>query len=243
MTTRISNTDITRRLPGQTLLFDADDTLWENNIYFEQAIAGFISYLNHQAYSPEEVRERLNLVERETIATHGYGLHSFRRSLIDCFEQLSTQPLTPEMHHRIESFAKAIADQEIELLPGVAETLPSLAARHNLIVVTKGHPEEQHDKLDRSGIAEWFKSVDVLAEKHTAAYRDLITKYSLDPATTWMIGNSPRSDINPSLQAGLNAIFLPHHHTWVLEHEHLIEAPKGQHLLTLETFTNLTTHF
>ena len=27
-------TDTTSRLQHQTLLFDADDTLWENNIYF-----------------------------------------------------------------------------------------------------------------------------------------------------------------------------------------------------------------
>ena len=66
----------------QTLLIDADDTLWENNIYFERAIARFISFLNHHEFSPEQVREVLNDVERECIVKHGYGLHSFRRSLV-----------------------------------------------------------------------------------------------------------------------------------------------------------------
>jgi putative hydrolase of the HAD superfamily len=81
---------------GQTLLIDADDTLWENNVYFERAIAAFISYLNHHQYSPSEVRAELNAVERETILAHGYGLTSFTRSLVTCFERLSPAPVTEE---------------------------------------------------------------------------------------------------------------------------------------------------
>src|SRR5246127_4981076 len=85
-----------RRLVRQTLLIDADDTLWENNIYFERAISSFISYLNHRVYTAEQVREHLNRCEHATITTHGYGLHSFRRSLITCFEELSDAPIAPE---------------------------------------------------------------------------------------------------------------------------------------------------
>src|ERR1035438_1036694 len=100
--------------PGQTLLIDADDTLWENNIFFERAIAAFISYVDHHEYSRDEVRSVLNQVERESILTHGYGLSSFRRSLVTCFERLSTEPITPEKHERIVSFAQSIADEEID---------------------------------------------------------------------------------------------------------------------------------
>ena len=82
--------------PGQTLLIDADDTLWENNVYFERAIAAFISFLNHQEYSAAAVRAELNEVERETILSHGYGLPSFTRSLVTCFERLSPAPMTEE---------------------------------------------------------------------------------------------------------------------------------------------------
>ena len=80
--------------PGQTLLIDADDTLWENNVYFERAIAAFIGYLNHHTYTPAEVRKALNAVERETILAHGYGLTSFTRSLVACFQRLSPAPIT-----------------------------------------------------------------------------------------------------------------------------------------------------
>src|SRR5579871_4127727 len=117
---------------SQVLLIDADDTLWENNIYFERAIAAFISFLNHREYSPTEVRQTLNAVERETILAHGYGLTSFTRSLVECFTRLSTEPVSEEKREKIRGFAETIATQEIELLPQVNETLADLATRHRL---------------------------------------------------------------------------------------------------------------
>jgi len=229
--------------PGQTLLIDADDTLWENNIYFERAIAAFISYLDHKDYTREEVRERLNEVERENVRQHGYGLVSFRRALVTCFESLSTGPISPEKHERIMSFAQSIADQEMELLDGVADTLPILASRHRLILMTKGNPVEQADKLQRSGLGRHFTGVEVPREKDPEAYREVCGKYELMPHTTWMIGNSPRSDINPALACGLHAVFIHHPHTWVLEHEMLDAAPAGQHLLEVENFGELVNYF
>jgi putative hydrolase of the HAD superfamily len=232
-----------RRPANQTLLIDADDTLWENNIYFERAITSFISYLDHRVHTAEEVRGRLNRVEHDTILSHGYGLHSFHRSLITCFEQLTDQPLTDEKRHRIESFAQSIADQEIELLPDVAPTLADLATRHRLIMVTKGDPEEQKGKLERSGLAPHFAAVEVLPEKHHEAYLSLTSHHGCDACSTWMIGNSPRSDINPALAAGLHAIFIPHDFTWVLEHEVVNQPPTGQQLLELASFGDLIHHF
>jgi len=224
---------------GQTLLIDADDTLWENNVYFERAIAAFISYLNHQEYTQAEVRHELNAVERETILAHGYGLTSFTRSLVTCFERLSTEPVTEEKARRILGFARAIAEQEIELLPGVAETLAELATRHRLILMTKGDHAEQADKLARSGLAQHFFAVEIVAEKDPETYRTVIARRELSPHTSWMIGNSPKSDINPALAAGLHAVFLFHRHTWVLEHTELDPAPEGRQLLELDSFARL----
>jgi len=232
-----------RQPPGQTLLFDADATLWENNIYFERAIASFISYLDHRTHTPLEVRAHLNRVEHETIAAHGYGLKSFRRSLVACFEQLSDAPVTAEKHARILHFVQSIADHEIEPLSGVDVTLAELATRHRCLLVTKGDPEEQHDKLVRSGLASHFTAVEVLPEKNAAAYRALVTHHHCDPALTWMIGNSPKSDINPALAAGLHAVFVPHDHTWVLEEESVNRPPAGQTLLELAAFADLIHHF
>jgi putative hydrolase of the HAD superfamily len=238
---------------GQTLLIDADDTLWENNIYFERAIAAFISYVNHHEFTREDVREKLNEVERETVVAHGYGLVSFRKSLVTCFERLSAGELTPEKHERIVSFVQSIADQEIQLLPGVAETLPDLASRHRLILMTKGNQAEQADKLARSGVASYFSAVEIPKEKNAEAYRQVCAKYELAPhtagagtaekCTIWMIGNSPRSDINPALAAGLNAIYIHHPSTWVLEHDEINTPPGGQKLLELGEFAALARHF
>ena len=228
---------------SQTLLFDADDTLWENNIYFERAISSFISYLDHRVHTPEEVRDHLNVVERATIDAEGYGLKSFRKSLIRCFENLTDAPVTGEKHQRIVSFVDSIATQEIELLPGVAETLAELATRHRCLLVTKGDPGEQHDKLVRSGLAQYFQAVEVLPEKLESAYRTLAETHGCEGATTWMIGNSPKSDINPALAAGLQAVFIPHDFTWVLEHEVVNQPPAGQRLLGLEKFSQLLDHF
>jgi putative hydrolase of the HAD superfamily len=224
---------------GQTLLIDADDTLWENNVYFERAIAAFIGYLDHKEYSPASVRTALNEQERETILAHGYGLTSFTRSLVATYERLSPAPATEHNIKRVRSFARAIAEQEIELLPGVVETLAELATRHRLILMTKGDQAEQADKLARSGLAPHFSAVEIVAEKHPATYREVMHRHELAPHTTWMIGNSPKSDINPALAAGLHAVFLFHKDTWVLEHAAVDTPPQGQYLLELDSFAKL----
>ncbi|MGE5205546.1 MAG: HAD family hydrolase [Chlamydiota bacterium] len=228
---------------AQALLMDADDTLWENNIYFERAIARFISFLNHHSYTPEQVREILNQVERECIVKHGYGMHSFAHALVDTFERISLEAITPELHQRIVGFAHSIADHPVEILPGVPETLQYLAGRHHLILLTKGAVAEQSGKVERSGLKEYFAAVEIVAEKNSGTYREVVSKYGLGHDSTWMVGNSPKSDINPALAAGLNAVFVPHGNTWILEHEELAQAEQPSRLLVVEKFRELAEHF
>jgi putative hydrolase of the HAD superfamily len=237
----VMSSDRTHRT--QTLLIDADDTLWENNIYFERAIASFISFLNHQQYSPAQVRETLNDVERECIISHGYGLRSFSRALVRTFERLAVEPITPPLHQTIQGFANAIAGHPLETLPEVPETLRYLSQRHRLILMTKGEKNEQSGKVERSGLKLYFSAVEIVAEKNVPTYQSVITKYSLPSDSTWMVGNSPRSDINPALAAGINAVFIPHGDTWILEHEELAPAQPPRRLLTVEKFAQLTNHF
>jgi len=226
-----------------TLLIDADDTLWENNVYFERAIARFISFLNHHEFSPEQVRGVLNDVERECIVKHGYGLHSFAHALVDTFERLSPIPVTTELHAQVISFTEIIENHDIEFLPEVPETLEHLSRSNRLILVTKGALEEQSGKVERSGVKKYFESVEIVAEKKPDVYAQLADKYDCNHSHTWMIGNSPKSDINPALAAGLNAIFVPHGDTWILEHEEVNPAPEGQKLLIVGRFAELREHF
>ncbi len=228
---------------AQTLLIDADDTLWENNVYFERAIASFISFVNHREFTPQQVRAVLNDVERECIVTHGYGLHSFAHALVRTFERLSVDPVTPAAHERIHSFAHQIAEHPVEILPGVPETLQYLGERHHLILLTKGNFTEQTGKIERSGLKDYFAAIEIVSEKDPSTYTGIVSKFGLAHDSTWMVGNSPRSDINPALAAGLNAVFVPHDQTWVLEHEDIAAAPPDRKLLVVEKFVQLRNHF
>jgi putative hydrolase of the HAD superfamily len=147
------------------------------------------------------------------------------------------------MHKRIHSFAHQIADHPMEILPEVVETLQYLGERHHLIMMTKGNFAEQSGKVERSGLKEYFSAIEIVAEKDESVYRSVIGKYALSADVTWMVGNSPKSDINPALAAGLHAVFVPHGNTWILEHEELATAPGLQELLVVERFGDLRKHF
>jgi len=225
-----------------TLLIDADDTLWENNIYFERVIARFFE--DFPGHSPAALRQTLDAVEREIVATHGYGLCAFERALVRACERLTGALPGPEREAELRKLARSVNEHPMELLPGVPETLAYLASRHSLILMSKGDPAEQSAKLDRSGLRHHFAAVEIVREKDEAVYRDALARHNLAAFSTWMIGNSPKSDVNPALAAGLNAVFVPHDMTWVLEHEHLSPPPpEPARLLVLARFTELREHF
>jgi putative hydrolase of the HAD superfamily len=226
----------------QFLIIDADDTLWENNIYFERAFDEFVEFLSHSRMSPREVRDVLDEIERVNARVHGYGSLNFGRNLQQTYRRLCEREISERDLRTVMAFAERILEQPIELIPGVRDTLEYLAARHDLTLFTKGHPEEQKLKVDRSGLGVYFGHTAIVREKDARSYSSLVSERSLDRARTWMIGNSPRSDINPALAAGLNAVFVPHARTWVLEKEEIRNGGPGR-LLQIETFADLREHF
>ena len=225
----------------QHLIIDADDTLWENNIYFERAFDDFCDFLAHSNMSASEVRAVLDEIETVNSKIHGYGTLNFARNLTECYHKLVERDVRSEDLPKIMSFTEQILHHPMELIPGVEETLEYLSLRHDLTLFTKGNPEEQKLKLDRSGLAIYFGHTAIVKEKDTASYAALIRERQLVRERSWMIGNSPKSDINPALEAGINAVFVPHEHTWRLEHEEVREGT-GQ-LLRLERFVELKNHF
>jgi putative hydrolase of the HAD superfamily len=225
----------------QFLLIDGDDTLWENNVYFEQAIEAFIDFLGHSSMTREQVRAALDEIEGMNVSVHGYGSASFTRNLRETYERLAERDLRPRDIEHVLQLGQRIASQPVRLLTDVAETIRYLAGRHDLMLLTKGHPEEQRLKIERSGLEEFFTATAVVHEKAEETYRAIVLERHLDPARTWMIGNSPRSDINPALRAGLNAVFIPHEHTWRLEKEEVVHA--DGRLLLLNAFGELRLHF
>jgi putative hydrolase of the HAD superfamily len=228
-------------MTSQFLLIDADDTLWENNIYFERAFDEFVAFLDHSAMAPAEVRAVLDEIEEANARIHGYGSLNFARNLGQCYEHLAERDVNGDDLRTVMAFAERILECPMEVIDGVPETLQYLSARHDLTLFTKGNPEEQRLKIDRSGLGSFFRHTAIVKEKDTAAYRRLVEERRLDAACTWMIGNSPKSDINPAMAAGLNAVFVPHAHTWVLEKQEI--CPGAGRLLTLEEFRDLREHF
>jgi len=191
--------------------------------------------------SPAEVRSVLDEIERVNARVHGYGSRNFARNLAQCYERLAQREISRADLEAVMAFAHAILERPIELLEGVPETVAQLSCRHELTLFTKGDPEEQRLKIERSGLVSHFVHAEIVKEKHESAYRQLADQRGFNSRRTWMIGNSPKSDINPALAAGLNAVFVPHPRTWALEHE---EVPVGHpRLLRVGKISDLTEYF
>jgi putative hydrolase of the HAD superfamily len=221
----------------RTLLIDADDTLWENNIYFERVMTAFLDQLAARGVPKPRAEELLWQTEQRNVKIIGYGSKAFCASLHEVAHTLGCADLEPW----IQEQENWIFHYPIELMPGVRETLPRLFAGNQTIMVTKGRVEEQTGKLERSGLAKFFHAIEIVFEKDIETYRDVVKKHHLDLATTWMIGNSPRSDINRAKAAGLRTVFIPYHTTWQHEIEEI--STDGPETLVLQNFGELAEHF
>lgn len=230
-----------RTTERQTLIFDADDTLWENNVIFERVVDDFVAWLAHPTLDYVAVRRILAEIEEANIVTHGYGSKVFLHSLAQCFEKLFERPIGAMEQARLDEFAAAFTSGQVELIPAVGDVLAELAARHELYLMTKGAPEEQQRKIDASGLAEHFAGVDIVPVKEPDTYRSVLGARGLDPGRTWMIGNSPKSDIIAARAAGLRAVFIPNANTWAHEIAPLDPADDG--ILQLAAFADLRRFF
>jgi putative hydrolase of the HAD superfamily len=222
------------------LVLDADDTLWDSNIHFLEAFEEFVGAIG--ALGVDTHRDSIKAVVRdaelELIQTHGYGRQPYVIALERAVAQLAPEPDQEPLRREVERIGTQLIDRHCDLLPGVEETVPELAGRHTLILFTKGQRDEQIRKLERSGLAPYFSRIETPREKNPDSYRRLVVEVGLDRERTFMIGNSPRSDINPALRAGLRAaIYIPHQHTWELEDEELDSA--DPRIVELPTFREL----
>jgi putative hydrolase of the HAD superfamily len=231
-----------RETASQYLLIDADDTLWENERYFQDATDQFIDFLAHTTLSRTEIRQVLNEITYANLEVRGYGAGSFARNMQICFQRLSEREWDDKDLDIVLEIGEGILRKEREILIGVEETLLYLQQRYALVLFTKGHPDEQREKIDQSGLERFFHRAVITPEKNPAAYSRLVTDLNADPGISWMIGNSPKSDINPALAIGLNAVHIPHHVIWELEHQELVSAGPGR-LLQLKAFAELRNHF
>lgn len=227
---------------AKVLIFDADDTLWENNVLFERVIDDFLDWIDHPTLDRAATRAVLDDIEAANAVAHGYGAKMLLRSLHDCFERLRERPTSAEERQVIDDLAGALVRHEVELIPGVADTLDTLRERFRMLLLTKGDHDEQQRKLDASGLAAHFDHIHIVPEKNVDTYLALIEQHGFEPEHAWMIGNSMKSDIGPARAAGMNAVFIPNENTWVLEHDDSVDRGDDRVLL-LNTFPELLDHF
>ena len=155
----------------QFLLIDADDTLWENNIYFERAFDEFVEFLDHSTLTPREIRDVLDEIEEANARIHGYGSLNFAPQSAPILRASGRARRARDDLRTVMGFAERILECPMEIIAGVPETLVYLAARHDLTLFTKGHPDEQKLKIDRSGLGRLFNHTAIVKEKDAAAYR------------------------------------------------------------------------
>jgi putative hydrolase of the HAD superfamily len=196
---------------------DADDTLWENYRWFQAVLDDWVRVLAGHGVDGDRALATLHATEDRNIPVTGYGAAPFLRSAVEAFHLL-----VPHADHAtridVAHFAKAaeasIREHPIELLPGVRDGIPALAAWGRGVVMTKGQEDEQRAKVERSGLSRWLAGVRVVGEKDPAAYVAAAREFGVSPSRCWMVGNSPASDVNPALAAGLRAVHVPHPAPW-----------------------------
>jgi putative hydrolase of the HAD superfamily len=169
----------------QTLLIDADDTLWENNIFFEKSIDHFITQLEHLGYTREYIRHILNETEKRNIRQHGYGVRSFRRSLEETYLKLAGNAARREIVQGIERLAAELEATPPRIMDGVPETLAYLAKHHRLVLLTKGEAAEQAAKVERSGLQSYFDAIEIVIEKDAAVYERMVEQFKIVKTHGW----------------------------------------------------------
>ena len=208
----------------ELIAFDADDTLWHNELLYEQTQAGLVELLADYADS-QTVVQRLFETEMQNLELYGYGIKSFTLSMIETAIELSNGQISGRKIRQIIDFARNMLTAEINLLEQVPQTIQALAASYRLMVITKGDLLDQQAKLARSGLADYFEAIEIVSEKSEETYRAMLQQRGIAPARFLMVGNSLRSDILPVVAIGGRAVYVPYHLTW--QHEVVDEIEEG----------------
>ena len=220
----------------KVIAFDADDTLFVNEPYFQETEQKFCAlmsdYLSQQGLSQELFR-----VEIQNLDLYGYGIKGYILSMIEAAMNISNNTISIEIIGKIIDYGKELLQKPIELLDGVEETLEALSGKYKLIVATKGDLKDQQSKLHRSGLGHYFHHIEVMADKQELNYEKLLKRLEINADEFFMIGNSLKSDVLPVLAIGGHAVHIPFHTTW--EHEKVSHKVEHPNFKTLEKITDV----
>ncbi len=224
-----------------TLLINADNTLWESNVFFEHTLERFFSLVEPFGYARGYARHILNETERHNIQQHGYGVRSFARSLEQSYMKLAGGLARRSALDEVASMVAELEHTPPRVLDGVPETLAYLSSRHRAILFTKGEAAEEAAKVERSGLQAFFDAIEIVTDKNIRVYQDLIDKHHVVKSHAWLVGSNAQEEIKPALQAGLNAAFVPHPAVAGSENMEL-QSGTGK-LLIVSSFRGLRDHF
>ena len=217
----------------QTVGFDADDTLWENEVFFHKALIKFKKLHPHIKDPDEEIFQ----IEKKNIKLYGYGIKGFTLSLLEASAKHSSNQTDIENITEILTIGKELLTHHLELLPGVEDTLKYLSEQFKLIMITKGDLFDQQRKIQESGLSKYFSSIEIVSEKDETAYSDILAKHGILPKNFIMVGNSLKSDILPVTKIGGTGIFIPHQFTWI--HEKVDENQSAKNYVKLKSILDL----
>ena len=220
------------------IAFDADDTLFVNEPYFQEVEQKFCilmqDYLSHQGLSQE-----LFKTEIENLPLYGYGIKGYILSMIEAAMKISNNTISLQVIEKIIELGKELLEKPIELLEGVEETLKILHGKYKLIVATKGDLKDQQSKLHRSGLGHYFHHIEVMSDKQEINYSHLLKRLEIEPKDFLMIGNSLKSDVLPVLAIGGFAVHIPFHTTW--EHEKIDHKVEHNNFFEFKNVTEVLT--
>ena len=220
----------------KVIAFDADDTLFVNEPYFQETEQKFCAlmsdYLSHQGLSQELFR-----TEIANLDLYGYGIKGYTLSMIEAAMKISNNTISMEIIEKIIALGKELLQKPIELLDGVEDTLQTLHGKYKLVVATKGDLKDQRRKLHDSGLGKYFHHIEVMSDKQEKDYTDLLNRLEINPKAFFMIGNSLKSDVLPVLAIGGHAVHIPYHTTW--EHEKISHKVEHPNFKTLEKISDV----
>lgn len=200
----------------KTIAFDADDTLWHNEPYFDEAQAKFAKLFEDYA-SHQEVLQLILLHQVKNLPLYGFGIKAFTLSMLDSALELTQSKIDGKGIEKIIKIGKELLQKPVELLPEVETVLEKLKGKYKLVVATKGDLKDQHRKLHDSGIGHYFHHIEVMSDKKDIDYQKMLTRLECNPEEFLMIGNSLKSDVLPVLNIGGHANHVPYHTTWEYE--------------------------
>ena len=223
--------------PMKHVFLDADDTLWENEIYYREAKRRFALLLSSYAQE-EKVMEIFNGFQEENIPVFGYGAKTCMTGFTDTAADLCGGNIPGTIYSSIKEICKDLFWHEVKIIDGVTDTLEALSGRFSLVVATKGDMMEQERKFRESGLEKYFSGFEVMQDKDERNYSALARKYGLSPSGIVMAGNSVRSDIVPVVSVGGTAIHVPHELVW--EHE-AMDMPQSDRVIEVQSIRDLVT--